>query len=69
MRCGCGEVVTEGSFSDDLDPSCGGTGMLNCYCGGDICVCHNHGEFECDGCEDCEYGDEAGGWDPVEDEA
>lgn len=28
--------------------------MLYCICGGDFCVCHNHGEVECDGCEDCE---------------
>ena len=25
-----------------------------CYCGGDLCVCANHGEIECMGCEDCE---------------
>lgn len=22
--------------------------------GGDLCVCHNHGEAECHGCPDCE---------------
>jgi hypothetical protein len=38
----------------DLDSTCGGMGTLYCYCGGDLCVCHNHGEVECDGCEDCE---------------
>jgi hypothetical protein len=24
--------------SDSLDYGCGGTGTLNCYCGGDFCV-------------------------------
>lgn len=37
-----------------LNRTCGGSGTLHCYCGGDLCVCHNHGEIECDGCEDCE---------------
>ena len=34
--------------------NCGGSGILHCYCGGDICVCGNQGEIECAGCEDCE---------------
>lgn len=38
---------------------CGGTGSIACYCGGDFCVCHNHGEMECFGCPDCE-GSECG---------
>ncbi len=33
---------------------CGGHGWMSCYCGGDLCVCGNQGEIECDGCEDCE---------------
>ena len=36
-----------------LDKTCGGMGVLYCHCGGDLCVCHNHGEVECFGCEDC----------------
>lgn len=32
-------------------------GILNCYCGGDLRLCHNHGETECFGCEDCEQND------------
>jgi hypothetical protein len=27
---------------------------LDCRCGGDLCVCHNHGSVECDGCIDCD---------------
>jgi hypothetical protein len=37
---------------------CGGYGHISCICGGDFCVCHNHGDVECDGCVDCEFGDE-----------
>jgi hypothetical protein len=33
---------------------CGGDGYLDCHCGGDMCVCHNHGEVECFGCPDCQ---------------
>lgn len=40
--------------SDGLDATCGGSGILNCYCGGDMCVCGNGGEVECCGCADCE---------------
>ena len=51
--CWCGE--RHAWFSDsDLDDQCGGSGELPCYCGGDLCVCHNHGAAECYGCEDCE---------------
>jgi hypothetical protein len=56
IRCWCGAVGTcEELFSEvGLDETCGGLGVLNCRCGGDLCVCHNHGEVECLGCEDCE---------------
>jgi hypothetical protein len=36
----------------DLEESCGGTGVLNCFCGGDFCVCGME-EMPCYGCEDC----------------
>lgn len=60
IRCWCG---AEGSFDDLFDDAlyeepCGGSGVLHCYCGGDQCVCHHHGETECPGCEDCENRDE-----------
>ena len=32
---------------------CCGTGTLDCYCGGDLCICENNGEYECPHC----YGD------------
>ena len=55
--CWCGE--RNAWFSTTyLERSCAGTRMLQCDCGGDFCVCHNHGEIECDGCEDCEYDDD-----------
>jgi hypothetical protein len=50
-RCWCG---VENPYFADVHGTCGGTGMLDCFCGGDQCVCHNHGEVECFGCEDCE---------------
>lgn len=47
----------------DLDHACGGSGTLACYCGGDACQCHNHGEVECDGCEECGTDEEdRNGW-------
>lgn len=47
-------------FYDDegLEESCGGTGTLNCFCGGDLCVCDYNGETECFGCEDCQDRDD-----------
>ena len=29
---------------------CCGTGELDCHCGGDICVCYNHGTYPCPHC-------------------
>lgn len=29
---------------------CCGTGMLDCLCGGDLCVCERNGEYECPFC-------------------
>lgn len=54
--CWCGE---KNPFYADIHETCGGTGMLNCICGGDLCVCHNHGYVECFGCPDCDGGDES----------
>lgn len=53
--CWCGAQGTyEDLFAPEcLEEGCGGTGSLNCFCGGDQCVCHFHGETECTGCEDC----------------
>ena len=63
LTCGCGAQGTYEELFDDsgLDETCGGTGYLNCTCGGDFCVCHYHGGTDCDGCEECE-GD-AESWD------
>lgn len=62
ITCWCGATGTADELFDDdcLDESCGGSGELNCYCGGDLCVCHNHGSVECPGCEDCEGIDDDG---------
>lgn len=65
IECWCGAKGTyEELFDDDfLDDGCSGTGMLQCYCGGDLCVCHNHGETDCPGCPDCEPEFDDDDWD------
>ncbi len=52
-RCWCGVRNAWCSLAD-VSETCGGLGTLYCYCGGDFCICHNHHEVECDGCQDCE---------------
>lgn len=37
-----------------LVETCGGTGWLDCFCGGDFCACTLHGGMFCGGCEDCQ---------------
>lgn len=56
ITCWCGAVGTADElFGDDVySQNCGGSGYLECECGGDFCVCHHHGEVECEGCEDCD---------------
>lgn len=49
--CWCG---AKNPYHAEIHGGCGGMGILNCICGGDLCVCHNHGEVECFGCPDCE---------------
>jgi hypothetical protein len=56
ITCWCGASGTFDELFDDalFDEPCNGDGFLECYCGGDQCVCHHHGqEVECPGCEDC----------------
>jgi hypothetical protein len=69
IQCWCGARGTCDELFDEagLDDSCGGTGCLQCLCGGDLCVCHHHGEMECPGCEDCDFAnkddlDDEGEW-------
>jgi hypothetical protein len=54
-NCWCG---TRNPYFAPLPDRCGGDGHLDCLCGGDFCVCHNHGDMECFGCEDCEPDDD-----------
>lgn len=44
----------------ELCDRCGGMGIANCYCGGDLCICENYGEMECPLC------DGEGHWVPTE---
>jgi hypothetical protein len=65
ITCWCGASGTYEDLFDDacLDDNCNGLRTLNCYCGGDFCVCHHHGEVECPGCPHCEPDDEQCGQD------
>lgn len=61
--CDCGREPGE-CIKGDLDhcpawdddpervscPRCMGDGSVNCYCGGDLCVCENYGEKACPVC-------------------
>lgn len=47
---------------------CDGHGWITCNCGGDLCICGNGGDIECDGCEDCEPSDDEDYWDEEEDD-
>lgn len=60
ITCWCGATGTYDELYDEsgIDHRCGGGGTINCYCGGDQCVCHHHGSIDCDGCEDCESFDD-----------
>lgn len=65
ITCWCGERGTYAElFSNEpFGDTCDGSGFLYCYCGGDQCVCHHHGqEILCPGCEDCEQYDEDDDW-------
>lgn len=48
------ETADDGYYDDDMDsiqcPRCGGWGIVSCYCGGDLCVCHNYGDAPCPLC-------------------
>jgi len=59
-QCWCGAVGRPSELCDvsGLESGCGGLGVLNCYCGGDLCVCHHHGEVDCPGCPECEERDD-----------
>lgn len=50
-QCWCGE---KDAYFAPVHGSCGGSGELECHCGGDLCVCHNHGGAACHGCPDCQ---------------
>lgn len=58
ITCWCGAHGTYEELFSPVRERCGGLGIIDCHCGGDLCVCHNHGEVECFGCPDCEDDDE-----------
>lgn len=58
FTCWCGATGTYEELFEPLPTRCGGSGVIDCHCGGDLCVCHNHGEQDCFGCPDCEGADD-----------
>lgn len=61
-RCWCGAVGEYAAMHERQSGECDGDGHVDCLCGGDLCVCHNHGEIECFGCRACRWGDDDDGW-------
>jgi hypothetical protein len=37
-------------YADDYCYDCQNMGTVNCYCGGDLCICENYGEIPCPAC-------------------
>jgi len=35
---------------DEWCDTCQGTRVVECLCGGDLCICENHGEKPCPSC-------------------
>ena len=58
ITCWCGAKGTYDELFAPLPAHCGGSGYFDCDCGGDLCVCHHHGDAECVGCADCEGDDD-----------
>ena len=46
------EYIDDGWSDGDATqcPKCNGDGIVDCYCGGDLCVCTNYGEKDCGLC-------------------
>jgi hypothetical protein len=41
---------TDDDFENYFCERCDNMGVVNCYCGGDLCVCRNNGEKDCPDC-------------------
>lgn len=44
------EFDDEDDESDDYCETCDNMGVVDCFCGGDLCVCRNNGEKPCPDC-------------------
>ena len=64
-RCWCG---VKNPYYAPLPKTCDGSGTITCYCGGDLCVCHHHGEAECPGCPECDSEGDDDPYDVYEDQ-
>src|SRR5579885_3616338 len=51
ITCWCGAMGTfDELFAPEVyEENCGGSGVLHCFCAGDFCCCHHHGQLECPG--------------------
>lgn len=54
MIARCGRCKEKRAFFAPPRGDCNGHGSIECRCGGDQCVCHNHGAAECAGCPECD---------------
>jgi hypothetical protein len=51
-----GQMCNDCRYDDDLPednvicPRCDGNRIVDCHCGGDLCVCENYGEMDCPMC-------------------
>lgn len=50
--CGLAQIDHNHGDDDQWCETCHNTGSINCYCGGDLCICENHGEMPCPSCRD-----------------
>ena len=45
------EAMAAADDADGWCDLCHNTGEVDCYCGGDLCICMNHGTKPCPACD------------------
>jgi hypothetical protein len=51
---GCRVCKVPRAYFAAVGGDCNGLGERQCLCGGDVCICHNHGAVPCPGCPECD---------------
>lgn len=44
------QIEGDDAHGDEYCEHCHNTGEVDCYCGGDLCVCENNGTYPCPHC-------------------